>query len=303
MNLSIEERIFTLAKYYKLKYGQKVYKLGLSTQIDCPQRLKGSPCIFCSPDSFIENELAHCKSITEQIDYLSGKLIAKFGNIGFSAYFQDNTSTYGDPEYLESLFLEADQHSLIKELVISTRPDYLNESILEIIKKLKKPVTVEIGIQTIHDKSLTFLRRGHLQINNAKAIELLNKYQIRTGAHLILGIPGETKEDILATIDWINEQHISEVKFHHLVVYKDTELEQAFKETKLSQAYNNLAEYCELLGMIIQRLNKDCVISRFFTSNLIQDRSSLNQFPGIKKKWLNELTKTLNKNNIKQGEN
>jgi hypothetical protein len=272
----------------------------LSTGLPCPHRIENKGCIFCNPANFVDPELSSCNSITEQINYLSSKLSRKFGNIGFSAYFQDNTSTFGNIDYLNNLFLEADSHPLINEIVISTRPDFINQEILNSLKLLNKDLTIELGIQTIHDKSLLFLNRGHTQSDNQNAVNLLNDFQIRTGAHLVLGIPNESNDDILNTIDWLKANKIKEVKFHHLVVYKDTPLELIYRNSPFNQAYSNLDNYCLLMADILGRLSNECVVSRFFTSNLIQDQTSLNQFPGIKKNWLNKLTKTLNELDIIQ---
>lgn len=309
-NLQLHERVNTQSAYYKKKYGQRVFKIPLSTGIQCPQRVNNSPCVFCQPDTFIDQINQNHISITDQINLMISKIHAKTGAQSFIAYFQENTSTYGDPQYLINCFKEADKHPQINELVISTRPDYLNEIILSLLKNIEKPLTIELGVQTTHDKSLLYLNRNHTQKDNQIAIELIHRFnqqnpnkKINIAVHLILGIPGESKTDMIDTIHFINQQDIDEIKFHHLVVYKNTPLENLMIHSPFKPIYTNLEEYCELLSEILSLLKPNTLISRFFTSNLIQDNTSLNQFPGIKKTWLNQLTKTLNNNNIHQGLN
>lgn len=308
LNLQLQDRVNTQSAYLKKKYGQRVFKIPLSTGIQCPQRINNSPCVFCLPDTFVDKINQKQLNITDQIDLMINKICTKTGAQSYIAYFQENTSTYGENSYLMNCFLQADVHPQINELIISTRPDCLTSEHLELMKNLKKPLTIELGIQSIHDKSLKFLNRNHSQIDNQNAINLIHLFNqqnpdqyIKIAVHLILGIPGESKDDILKTINFINQNNIDEIKFHHLIVYKNTPLEYLIKQTNHLPVYTNLEEYCELLSDIIAILNPKTLVSRFFTSNLIQDNSSLNQFPGIKKTWLNQLTKTLNKNNIHQG--
>ena len=211
-------KIYKLSTYYKDKYGFRVFKVGLSTGIECPKRANSSEsCHFCVKNTFIDTGLeSHsCNgrihqshksyNITEQINYLIKKLKQKVKAEGFVAYFQDNTSLYGEPALLFSMFSEAAEHPDILELIISTRPDFLPIEILDKLTYLKKPVTIEIGVQSVNDKSLLFLNRGHTQEENQKAIDILMKYSFRIGVHIILGIPGETLKDIDKTITWINK--------------------------------------------------------------------------------------------------
>ncbi len=300
-NLSIEQRINTFSHYYKQKYGRKIFKIGLSTGLECPQRINNNPCLFCDPMSFIDQHSKKQETITKQIDYLAKKLMSQYGDIGLIAYFQDNTSTYGDLDYLAELFIEADNHALISELLISTRPDYIYQELLDVIKMLKHEVTVELGIQSKHLKSLQFLNRNHTPDDNISALNLLKKNHIRTSAHLILGIPGESKKDILQSVQFLTENGVSEIKFHHLVVYKNTGLAEIYNPDLWKSAYCSFDEYIDLISEIVQYINPEIVISRFFTSNISCKKDALNQFSGTKKIWINQLTKILNEKNIFQG--
>ena len=298
---NLEERINTISKYYKNKYKKRMFRIGLSIQKTCPHQAKNGGCIFCLPNTFTDANLDKIQSVKDQIDYLIPKIEKKCGQVGYIAYFQDNTSTYGDPEFLKRCFLEADNHQMIDEIIISTRPDYLNSEMIKIFSCLNKPLTIEIGIQTIHDKSLLFLNRNHTQQDNEDSINLLKEHDIRTGVHLILGIPCETTKDVMETIYWINLKKISEVKLHHLIAYEGTKLGDLFINKQIKFPFSSFEDYLLLLSKIILKINPNCNISRFFTSNLNQTMSALNQFPGIKKIWLNELTKYLNQHDIHQG--
>jgi hypothetical protein len=221
-----------------------------------------------------------------QIDYMIDKLKSKVKAGGYIAYFQDNTSSYGDTNYLRSLFNEATTHPQILELAISTRPDYISDEFLQILTEIKKPVTVEIGIQSVNDKSLLFLNRGHSQIDNDQAIMALKKYPFRTGVHIILGIHGETRTDIDKTINWINSHtRINDVKIHHLAVYNDSKLAEIMSKEDII----DLESYINLLTYFVDNLRDDITISRLFTSNLNRHKKMLNNFPGIKREWMNRV--------------
>lgn len=299
---SLEERVTTLSSLYKIKYQRRVFRLGLSLNRECPNRLSSTGCIFCQPESFTDLNLSD-KSIKQQIDFLIPKLKAKCGQVGFIAYFQDNTSTCGPLDELRMAFQQADLHPDILEIVISTRPDFINTEIINIIKYIKKNVTVELGIQSIHDNSLQYLNRNHSQEDNQNAVNLLIKNNIPISAHLILGIPYETEEDIKKTIQWTINNGFSELKLHHLVAYKGTRLGDIYEQEPSLFTLQDPDTYIRLLGELIKDIPGNIAISRFFTSNLNQTGKSLNQFPGIKKIWLNQLTKYLDDNDIYQGMN
>ena len=275
-----KDKINTLSQYYKDKYGYRVFKLGLSTGIACPKRY--NPCSFCVQNTFIDEGIKN-KNITQQIDYLIEKISSKVKVGGFIAYFQDNTSSYGDIEYLFSLFKEADNHPQILEIIISTRPDYISADFLNMLKDINKPITIEIGMQTANDKSLLFLNRGHLHSDTERALKLIMKYSYRIGVHIILGISEETIEDIENTLDFINKNEcIKDVKIHHLAVFEGSKL------ATLGIKGISLEEYIEILAYFIKGLRSEVTISRLFTSNLNREQIMLNDFPGVKRMWLNK---------------
>jgi len=225
------------------------------------------------------------------------KLQSKVKAGGFIAYFQDGTSFYGDKEYLLEMFKEADEHPKVLELIISTRPDYVDDEFMEMLSVLKKPLTIEIGVQSVHDKSLDYLNRGHGQNDNQRAIDTLVKYNVKIGVHIILGIPNERLEDVLRTAEWINENKvINDVKVHHLAVFKGTK--QLIVD---SGQLIDLESYIKVLGFFVRNLRKDLTISRLFTSNLNRHQTMLNDFPGVKRMWMNRFEEYMNEHDIIQG--
>ena len=300
--MKIEDKINTFSKYYKSKYGFKVFKIGLSTGIECPKRATGDECIFCVRETFIDNSLSEntVPSVPVQIDYMINKMKNKVKAGGYIAYFQDGTSFYGDMEYLYNLFKEADEHPDILELNISTRPEYVSEEFLNMLCRLKKPLTIEVGVQSVNDKSLIFLNRGHSQTDNQRAIDILSRYNFRVGVHIILGMSlhscrgnlrlslrgtkqSSYRDEALSIAEWINSNKvINDVKIHHLAVFKGSKLE------KMNYSGISLSEYIPILAYFISILRADLTISRLFTSNLNRHQTMMNDFPGVKRMWLNE---------------
>jgi len=288
----ITERMNTIGMFYKKKYGYKVFKLGLSTNKNCPR--SNNPCTFCSQPTFIDDGLNNMK-ILEQIEYLSQKISHQVICGGFIAYFQSVFFSTSNAVQLSKMFLQADQHPQILESIIAVRPDEITNEFLEILKLFQKPVTIEIGVQSVNDQSLIFLNRGHSHNDNQRAIELLSDHNINYGLHIILGIPNDNVEQ---TIRWINSlKNIVDVKIHHLAVYKETKLAHLIAPQEII----SLARYIPLLSYFISRLRKEITISRLFTSNLYRTQIMLNDFPPNKKIWLNQLLMYLNKYDIYQG--
>ena len=282
-------KINSIANYYKEKYGYRVFKIGLSTNIQCQKRKENDPCYFCLKNTFTDTEIDQKNiSITEQIEYLIDKLKTKVKAEGYIAYFQDTAITEENQKYHTHIFTEAANHPKILELSIATRPDNISKQFLDTISTIEKPITIEIGIQTTNDKSLKYLNRGHTQTQNQNAINILKDYKYRVGIHIILGIPTDDINDVNNTIQWINDQKIiADVKIHHLAVFKGAILENIIKKEEII----DLEKYIPLLAHFIKNIRKDITISRLFTSNLNRHQSMINNFPGIKRQWINKFQK------------
>ncbi len=296
--MRLEEHVNLLSQKWKKQYHCKVMKVGLSLGLTCPNRARGA-CVFCLPRTFTDKSSDN-KNITinEQIELLVPKIASKTQASKYIAYLQDETSTACSLKYLHKSLAEIRKSNIFEEVIISTRPDYLDCDILDIIKSVNMPITIELGMQTIHDESLKFLNRNHSHLDTIKAIDLCSEYQIPVGVHLILGIPNENWEMNLATLRFINQQKIIEdIKIHNLVIYKTTKLAEIY------QNYNfvNYTEYLDLLAKVVGYLSKDKTISRLFTSNLRKEEIAINPFPGFKQKWLKDLWLILKESKIKQG--
>lgn len=296
--MRLEEHINLLSQNWKKKYRCKVMKVGLSLGLVCPNRAKGS-CIFCLPSTFTDaiNDGKDI-SLEEQINHLLPKIQGNTKANKFIAYLQDETSTACSPSFLKDSLVKIIKSNIFEEVIISTRPDYLNHDILTAIKSVDLPVTIELGMQTIHDESLKWLNRNHEHQDSIKAIKLCEEYNIPLGIHLILGIPGEDKSMILETIDFINKyQIIKDVKFHNLVIFAGTRLAQIYSEDKIIK----YTDYLNLLALVLGNLSPEKTVSRLFTSNLRRDLIAIHPFPGIKQIWLKDLWHILKMKNIYQG--
>ena len=191
-----------LTDYYRRTYGCKVYKLGIDAGFTCPNRdgtLGAGGCIFCGADGG-SAFAGKGGSIRQQLAAAREKVAFKGGE-KFIAYFQSFTNTYGQPEYLEKCYREAIEDEDIVGLAIGTRPDCLGEPVVQLLKKINavKPVTVELGLQTVHEESIRYIRRGYDNSVYFDAVKRLKAAGIEVVTHIILGLPGETEEMMVRT--------------------------------------------------------------------------------------------------------
>ncbi len=297
MKNNLEKRIYTYSTYLEKKFERKVFRVGLSTGIKCPNRTENGGCIFCNPETFTGEYQSQNLSIEKQLDDAIPRIKKSCGDVGLLAYFQDETSTAGDVEFLRGKFSQALSHPEILGLIVSTRPDFVDSEIVEILLSFKVPVTIEIGMQSVHDKSLDFLNRNHNFLQTQKAIELCGKAGLDVGVHLIIGIPNESFDDMLQTIKYVSSNDfIKQVKFHNLVVYKNTKLAEMKNIHLLS-----IDEYIDILSELIPFLRGDIVISRLFTSNIRKSQIAVGNYEGSKPEWLNKLRLKLIEKKYYQG--
>lgn len=296
-------RYNSLNNYFRNKFGCKVYKLSISSGLSCPNRdgkLSTKGCIFCSNGGSGDFATSAALSVTEQIEQAKEKVSKKITNGKYIAYFQSFTNTYGDVDYLKKIFTEAINHPDIVALSIGTRPDCLPNDVLDLLNRLNqiKPVWVELGLQTIHEKTARYINRGYTLDIFDLAVENLNKLNIDIIVHLILGLPNETNDMILESVKYVCSKPISGIKLQLLHVLKNTPLE---KEYFLNQFHiYSLEEYASLLGECICNIPSDIVIHRLTgdgpKSLLIEP-----QWSGNKKLVLNYINKYFNDMDIIQG--
>ena len=231
----------------------------------CPNRdgtLGERGCIFCSQGGSGEFAADVSLPVSEQIE--RGKLMVKRKHNGCSyiAYFQSYTSTYAPISYLRSIFTEAINHPDIRILAIATRPDCLGSNILNLLRELThiKPVWVELGLQTIHENTAQFIRRGYKLPVFEQAVASLRALDIPVIVHVILGLPGENTEQILETMNYLNVMNIQGIKLQLIHILKDTDLALYYEKHPFHLP--DMEEYFTLLGQCICRLRPDIVLHR-----------------------------------------
>ena len=226
----------TLNDHYREKFGCKVYKLSIDAGFTCPNRdgrLGTRGCIFCS--AYGGGEFAaHGTSIAAQLQQAKIRVEAKNKGGKYIAYFQSFTNTYGPILQLEALYREAMAPEDVVGLAIGTRPDCLPDEVITLLAELnrEKPISVELGIQTVHESSVQYIRRGYVNQVYFDAVSRLKAAGIEVVTHIILGLPGETKEMAAETTRQAVAAGTDGVKFHLLHVLRGTDLEQDYRAGK-----------------------------------------------------------------------
>lgn len=257
--------MYTLNDYLKKEYGCKVYKLALSAVTTCPNRdgtVGFGGCIFCGEEGSGSFAAPQNLSITEQIEAAKLKIKNKTDANKYIAYFQSFTNTYAPIDYLEKVFFEAISHPEVVILSIATRPDCLPSEVLELLQKLNriKPVWVELGLQTIHENTARYIRRGYPLSVYDEAIKNLHKIGVKVITHMIIGLPDETDEMIVQTADYIGKSGADGIKLQLLHILKDTDLEKDYLSGKFECL--TLEEYTAILKRCLAVLPMDLVIHR-----------------------------------------
>ena len=288
----------SLNNYLKERFGKKIYKIAINGGFTCPNRdgtLGTRGCIFCSgygSGDFTESpEL----SVTEQIEKGKQRIISKMPkaeNGGYIAYFQAFTNTYAPTAHLRTLYTEAINHPDIVAISIGTRPDCLPEDVLELLDELNriKPVWVELGLQTIHKKSSDYIRRGYELPVYDKAVSELRKRSIEVITHVILGLPGETRDEMLETVAYVGKSHVQGIKLQLLHVIEGTDLADDYRAGLFECM--TMEEYVDLIYDCIRILPEDIVIHRM-TGDGAKKTLIAPLWSADKKKVLNALNKRL----------
>ena len=247
------------------RFGEKVYKVTLNGGMSCPNRdgkIGTRGCIFCSAGGSGDFAADAALSITDQIESQISILSQKRPIHKYIAYFQAYTNTYAPVEYLEKIFTEAISHPKIVALSIGTRPDCLSPEIVTLLSRLnkQKPVWIELGLQTIHEDTASYIRRGYDLPVFEHALKRLRQLGIPVIVHTILGLPGEDIKRNLETMHYLNEHHIQGIKLQLLHVLKYTDLADDYLTGKFS--VYSMEEYFEVLSSCICNLSPDIVIHR-----------------------------------------
>ena len=257
--------MITVNEYCKKQFGEKLYKISLNGGMSCPNRdgkLDVRGCIFCSAGG--SGDFAPDRSIPldEQIEDAQRRVSSKYKGTHYIAYFQAYTNTYAPVEKLRALFMPVIKREDIAVLSIATRPDCLSDEVLDLLRELNdiKPVWVELGLQTIHEKTADYIRRGYSLPVYDKAIRDLEAIGIHTITHLILGLPGETKEDMLQSVRYVSDCGSQGIKLQLLHVLKGTDLASDY-EKGLFRTFL-FDEYIDLLTDCVRLLPKDMIVHR-----------------------------------------
>ncbi len=294
---------YSLDYYLKQTYGEKVYRLSLNGGMTCPNRdgtLGNRGCIFCSQGGSGDFAPSPAKSITEQIEDAKERIANKTSARKFIAYFQAYTNTYAPVPYLEKIFIEAAAHPDILILSIATRPDCLGEEVLELLSRISriKPVWIELGLQTIHPSTASWIRRGFSLEDFHPSVINLKKRKIPVVAHVILGFPGETRDMMLDTVDYVGHLPVFGIKLHLLHILKHTDLAAQYKARPF--ALPGLSEYAGLLTECIRILPENITIHRL-TGDGPKNLLLAPLWSADKKRVLNTIHKTLKETDSYQG--
>jgi radical SAM protein (TIGR01212 family) len=263
-------RYNAFGQYMKALYGQPVYKVNVDAGFTCPNRdgTRGTGgCIYFNNDSFRPTACTSSVSLSEQIEKGIPYLRSRYGAEKFIVYFQPYTNTYASVDILERLYREALDHPGVVGLAIGTRPDCVDEEKIGLLETLARDhfVLVEYGLQSIYDRTLEFINRGHDYACFKSAAALTAGRGIRVGAHLILGFPTETRHEMLAMAEELSRQPVQFLKIHQLQIVKDTVLADLYAEKAF--ATFEYGEYIEMLADFLERLSPDIVLQRLFAAS------------------------------------
>ena len=286
---------YSLNQYLKDTFGEKVYKVAIDGGFTCPNRdgtIDTRGCSFCSGAGAGEFATDRHLSVSKQLEQGKLRVAKKNPNGKIIAYFQAFTNTYASVNSLRTLYEEALSHPDVVALSIATRPDCLPEEVVRLLEELnqRKPVWVELGLQTIHERTADRIRRGYPLSVYTAAVERLKNAKLTVITHVILGLPGETKEDMKETVAFVGQTGTSGIKLQLLHVIRGTDLEKEYREGMFSTM--EMEEYVSLVADCIALLPKDMVIHRMTGDG---DKRTLVAplWSGDKKRVLNALQKEL----------
>lgn len=294
---------YSLNYYLQQTFGEKVYKLSLNGGMTCPNRdgtIGTGGCIFCSEGGSGDFAASAALSVTQQLEADKKRLAKRINAHKYIAYFQAYTNTYAPAERLRALYTEALSHPEVAALSIATRPDCLPREVIALLAELNsiKPVWIELGLQTIHEETARYIRRGYALPCFETAVSRLRAAGIPVITHVILGLPGENAGKIYETIEFLNRQDIQGIKLQLLHVLEHTDLAADYRQGLFSVL--TLEEYVELVCGCIARLRPDIVIHRL-TGDGPSDILIEPQWSKKKMQVLNEIHHALKERGIWQG--
>jgi len=294
------KRYHTLNYYFKNKYGKKTFKVSLNGNFSCPNKINGKGCIFCSrlgSGDFAGNKE---KDLITQFNEVKEIMERKWPDSYYIGYFQANTNTYAPLPILKEKYETILSLPNVVGLNIATRSDAITDECYDYLEELSKRTNliVELGLQSIHEKTLKFINRGHDLNNFETAVKNLKKRNIETVVHIINGLPGETKEDMIETVKYLNNLKIDGIKIHMLHIIENTDLADLYKEKPFHILTKD--EYIDIVVSQLEYLSPEIVIHRITGDPKKED---LIEPTWLLKKFcvLNDIDKELVRRNTYQG--
>ena len=293
---------YSFNNYLRQKFNSRVQRISLNAGFNCPNRdgtIGSKGCYFCNEKGFVSIDNPNV-TIEEQIETAFSLFQKRFKTNKFIAYFQNASNTYASVERLHAIYDKIRKYKEFVGLSISTRPDCIDEEKLDMISSYndKYDVWIEYGLQSIHEGTLEFINRRHTFRQFQEAVELTAKRNIKTAAHIILGLPHETKKDMNQTADALARLGINGIKMHTFHVLKNTEFHRMYRQEKISLPSEQ--EYVEMACDFLERLHPECVIMRL-VSNARDEFLVAPFWMNRKQKVLREIEAEFNKRNTRQG--
>ncbi|MCF7832714.1 MAG: TIGR01212 family radical SAM protein [Candidatus Marinimicrobia bacterium] len=290
--------------YLDDRFGERVQRVSIEGGFTCPNRdgTKGEGgCIYCNSNSFSPPYSDRSISIQEQISDGTRFLNGRFRADKFIAYFQNYTNTYAPLNKLEKMYRVALEHPKVIGLSVSTRPDCINDDILGLLKDISNDydVNLELGLESLRDRSLEWMNRCHDVKCSLNALELTAKYELDVTAHMILGLPTETRKEIKEMAKELNDLPLKFLKLHHLQVIKNTRLAQEYAR-KPFQVFE-YGEYVKFVADYISLLKPEFILQRVITSSP-DDCLIAPKWPHTTTAFIMDLQKYMRENNIFQGD-
>ena len=256
----------------KTEFSERIQKISINAGFTCPNRdgSKGrGGCTYCNNQSFSPQYSLPVKSVSQQVEEGIAFFHHKYQTQYYLAYFQSYTNTYDTLENLKAIYEEALSHPQVKGIVVGTRPDCINEKLLDYFAELSKSVYVmiEYGIESTSDETLRFINRGHDYASAVEAIEATAARGLRTGAHLILGLPNENREQILEHADKVSQLPLTALKLHQLQLVRKTVMAKQFSEHPEWFNLYTAEEYIDLAIDFLERMKPEIAIERFVSQS------------------------------------
>lgn len=295
------KRYHTLNYYYKNKYHKKVFKVSLNAGFSCPNKKNGTGCIFCSPKGSGDFAGDVTEDLITQFNKVKDIMTKKWPDAYYIGYFQANTNTYAPLPILKEKYESILNLPNVIGLNIATRSDAISEETLNYLKELntKTDLTIELGLQSIHEKTLKFINRGHTLENFTAMVYKLANNNIKVVVHIINGLPGETKKDMINTVKFLNKLPIHGLKIHMLHILKNTPLNDLYQKKPFKILSKE--EYIDIVINQLENLRPEIVIHRITGDPKKED---LITPTWLLKKFcvLNDIDKEMQKRNTYQGQ-